>query len=133
MIALRILLALVACLAIVPVAIWHSATVDQEWAEHSLGLEGPRFSDRRVAAERVLRDVAERTPSARPELMLGRAALFDSRPREAAALAREVTAREPENQEAWALLAIALERIDPAGAREARARARGLSPLPSGP
>ena len=129
----RIALALMACAVVVPLAIWLSATIDQERADGWLGLEGPRFSERRVEAERVLRDVAGRTPSAEPELILARATLFDSRPREAAALLREVTQREPENHEAWTLLAIALESIDRAAAREARDRAQALSPLASGP
>jgi hypothetical protein len=131
--AARLALVLVACAAIVPLAIWYSVSSDQERAEESLGLEGPRFSERRVAAEEILRDIAGRTPSSEPELILARATLFDSRPREAAALLRDVVEREPENHEGWSLLAIALERIDPSAARRARARALELSPLPSGP
>lgn len=46
----------------------------------------------------------------------------------AARVLREATAREPDNFSAWAGLARALSGSDPAGAREAAARARALNP-----
>jgi hypothetical protein len=39
--------------------------------------------------------------------------------------------REPDNLTAWALIAIGAQKIDPALAREATARARALNPLAS--
>jgi hypothetical protein len=124
----RLLLAAVACAAIVPLAIWLSATLDQERAEPLLELRGPDYSERLDRAERLLRRAARHTPSAEPELKLARALVFGSQDRRAAAVLEPVTRREPENYDAWTLLAIALERSDPAASRRARARARELSP-----
>ena len=129
----RIALVLAAVAVIVPLAIWLSATVEQEDARSRLGLAGPRYLERLADAERDLRDVAGRTPSSEPELILGRALLFGNRAGDAAELLQQVVRREPESFEGWSLLAIALGRADPAGARAARERARALSPLPSGP
>jgi predicted Zn-dependent protease len=129
----RIALAIAAAAAIVPLSLWLSATLDQENAEPLLRLDRPRYLERLAEAESVLRDVAERTPSAEPELKLARGLLFGDRRADAARLLREVTAREPENLEGWSLLAIALEPVDPVGAERARARARDLSPPPGRP
>jgi cytochrome c-type biogenesis protein CcmH/NrfG len=54
--------------------------------------------------------------------------LTAGRPDEAAALVRPLVRREPENLPAWTILAFALERSDPAGAREAQRRRRELAP-----
>jgi hypothetical protein len=54
--------------------------------------------------------------------------LTAGRPDGAAALVRPLVRREPENLPAWTILAFALERSDPAGAREAQARRRELAP-----
>ena len=56
--------------------------------------------------------------------MLGRA----GRTREAIAVLRRTVAAEPENLEAWALLARAARTEDPALAARARARQRELAP-----
>jgi predicted Zn-dependent protease len=53
------------------------------------------------------------------------------RPQQAVSLLRPVVKREPDNLTAWALIAIGAQKIDPALAREATARARALNPLAS--
>jgi hypothetical protein len=54
--------------------------------------------------------------------------LADGRPREAAALLRPLLRAEPDNALGWTVLALALGRSDPAGARAAVARQRALVP-----
>ena len=49
--------------------------------------------------------------------------------REAVALLGPVVRREPDNLTAWTLVAIAAQKVDPALARQAVARARVLNPL----
>jgi hypothetical protein len=53
---------------------------------------------------------------------------FSGRSRQAAALARAATHEEPSNWAAWAALAYAVRRTDPAGAAAARARVHRLNP-----
>lgn len=50
------------------------------------------------------------------------------RPEAAAALVRPLLRAEPANVTGWAVLALALQRTDPAGSRAAAARARALAP-----
>ena len=82
----------------------------------------PAGPERLLAADRRL------NPDQRPELfeavILGRQGDF----RGAVAALQRVTRAEPENIEAWGLLASAAKRTDPALAAEAQARARELSP-----
>jgi predicted Zn-dependent protease len=82
----------------------------------------PADAQRLLAADRRL------NPDRRPDLfeavILGRQGDF----RGAVAAIERVTRAEPENIEAWGLLASAAQRTDPALAARARARARALSP-----
>ena len=84
-------------------------------------------------AEDLLRADRRLNPDRRPDLyeavVLGRA----GRTREAIAVLRRTVAAEPENLEAWALLARAARTEDPALAARARARQRELAPpVPDG-
>jgi Flp pilus assembly protein TadD len=71
----------------------------------------------------LLRSAAARTADTAPLLQLGQLQLFLERPERALGPAREIVAREPENAQAWLLLAQAAARSGDA-ALEARARAR---------
>lgn len=85
----------------------------------------------RAEAERAL-DLFERgrdgTPGTQP--LVNQAGLLAriGREAEAVALAREAARREPENSEAWALLAIVSEKRDPRLAEAAGRRVRELNP-----
>jgi hypothetical protein len=84
-------------------------------------------------AEDLLRADRRLNPDRRPDLyeavVLGRA----GRTPEAIAVLRRTVAAEPENLEAWALLARAARTEDPALAARARARQRELAPpVPEG-
>ena len=78
--------------------------------------------------EDLLRADRRLNPDRRPDLyeavVLGRA----GRTREAIAVLRRTVAAEPQNLEAWALLARAARSEDPALAARARARQRELAP-----
>ena len=87
-----------------------------------------RDVDRAAAADapeaaRLLRSAAARSDDTTPLLRLGQLELFQQRPERALGPAREIVAREPENAQAWLLLAQAAARSGDA-ALEARARAR---------
>ena len=78
-----------------------------------------------------LRRAAERTADTTPLLREAQMQLFAERPQEALAPAREATRREPENAQAWLVLAQAADRTgDAALAREARARIIALVAVP---
>jgi tetratricopeptide (TPR) repeat protein len=84
-------------------------------------------------AQDLLRADRRLNPDRRPDLyeavVLGRA----GRSREAMAVLRRAVAAEPDNLEAWALLARAAGSEDPALAARARARQRELAPpVPEG-
>ena len=84
-------------------------------------------------AEDLLRSDRRLNPDRRPDLyeavVLGRA----GRGSEAIAVLRRTVAAEPENLEAWALIARAARTEDPALAARARARQRELAPpVPEG-
>lgn len=67
-------------------------------------------------------------PDHRSDLFEGVLLARDGRPGAAVAALRRAVAAEPENVEAWALLASAAARQDPALATRARARVRALAP-----
>ena len=70
-------------------------------------------------------------PDTRPTERAAGLLIRTGRAQQAIALLRPVVKREPENLTAWALIAIGAQKIDPALAREATARARALNPLAS--
>jgi predicted Zn-dependent protease len=66
------------------------------------------LADRQEAA-RLLRDAAEKTADTTPLLRLGQLEMFLKRPERALEPARTIVAREPENAQAWLLLAQAAD------------------------
>jgi len=110
------------------VAVWgvRELGVARDLAEAERLAEGSGGDVRR--AEALIRDAAQHTDAGGPELLLGQLQLFARRPERAAATFAALARREPENVEAWRGVALALDRIDPAGASRARARVRELSP-----
>ena len=81
-------------------------------------------------AARLLEDARFLNPDTRP--MLAKGALLvargGTRAKEGRALLEEAVRKEPDNVVAWAVLASATRRVDPARSRQARARALALSP-----
>jgi len=67
-------------------------------------------------------------PDHRPDLFEGVLLAREGRPRAAVDALRRAVAAEPENVEAWALLASAAAQLDPALAARSRARVRALAP-----
>jgi predicted Zn-dependent protease len=91
----------------------------------------PNATPAQVAeAERALEDARFLNPDTRPLLVEGSllAARGGRRAREGIELLEQAVRREPENVVAWGVLASATRRLDPARSREARRRARELSP-----
>ena len=125
---LRILLALAAIAACVPLGFWLSAAALEQQADEVLKERAGSFDRRLERARPILEKAATRTPSTDPELLLVQAYLFGSQFDRAAPLLRKLSRTEPDNVEVWSLLAIATERSDPGEAARARARARELSP-----
>jgi Flp pilus assembly protein TadD len=82
-------------------------------------------------APALLERASERTADTTPLLRGAQLQLFAERPQQALGPAREAARREPENAQAWLLLAQAAERTgDTALAREARARVSALVARP---
>jgi predicted Zn-dependent protease len=80
-------------------------------------------------AGRLLQRAARRTPSSVPDLRYAQLLTFARRPGEASAVLERIVAREPQNAEAWAQLALARRAAgDVAGFARARARYDALSP-----
>src|SRR4051795_12047755 len=67
-------------------------------------------------------------PDRRPDPFAGVLLPREGQPRAAIAALRRAVAAEPENVEAWALLASAAARLDPGRAARARARFQALAP-----
>jgi Flp pilus assembly protein TadD len=82
-------------------------------------------------AASLLQRAAARTADTTPLLREAQLQLFQQRPQDALAPAREAARREPANAQAWLLLAQAAERTgDAALGREARARISALVARP---
>lgn len=77
-------------------------------------------------AQRLLRDAAERTSDTTPLLREAQLMLFAKRPADAVAAARRATEEEPENAQAWLLLAQAAAGSDARTEAQARRRLRVL-------
>ena len=75
---------------------------------------------------------AELSPDTGPEVRAAGIANFTGEPREALGILRGVVDREPDNFDAWLLIASAADRLDPALAARARERVRSLNPLQPG-
>ena len=121
-------------LLVVAVVAWlalglRSATLEAD-AAGLVGSSPATASPERLAEARdaYLR-AAERNPDTGPEVRAAGIANFTGKPRDGLAILRGVVDREPENFDAWLLIASAAEGIDPSLAARARARARALNPL----
>jgi len=99
-----------------------AARAEQELTKIAFENQDPADAPSLLEADRLL------NPDRRPDLfegvILGRRGDFPG----AVAALRRVTRAEPENVEAWALLASAAKRTDPRLAAEAAATARRLAP-----
>jgi len=128
MIAVRVALIILAAAAIA----WLGAGVSASRAQDDLGrlvatVAEPDRADLARADE--LRRKAERyVPGRRPSLLEATLRLKGEDRAGAARLLEDVVADEPENAEAWLLLAQADEDRDPARAAQAMARVRALAP-----
>ncbi len=129
MIAVRITLVALALLAGGWLAVQERAADAEQELDRIAFRPGGALTPAEVArAEDLLATARRLNPDRRPDLyeavVLGR----DGREREAVAVLRETVAAEPENLEAWALLARTARRADPRLAARARARLRVLAP-----
>ena len=129
MIAVRITLVALALLAGGWLAVQERAADAEQELDRIAFRPGGALTPAEVARAEDLLETARRlNPDRRPDLyeavVLGR----DGREREAVAVLRKTVAAEPENLEAWALLARTARRADPRLAARARARLRVLAP-----
>ena len=124
-IAVRVLLVGVAALG----ALWLFQSLGPV-RDQKAGLAAVTAKDSRhiARAYRLLGDAAAHTRSTAPEINLAQLDAYAEHPERALPRLRAVVAREPQNYEAWSLLAVLARPIDPATARRAAARARQLSP-----
>lgn len=121
--AVRAALVLVA----VGAAVWLASGLRAAREEsRAIALVRPRAEAADLArAESLLRSAAEHSPSTRPELRLAQLQAFEGRRAAARASVEPIVRREPENADAWRLLAL----VAPSPrAVAARARALALSP-----
>jgi predicted Zn-dependent protease len=96
--------------------------------------EGPPQSLTRAdvdRAARLFRSSLAHNPDTRPLEREAGLLIRTGRAQQAVSILQPVVKREPDNLTAWALIAIGAQKIDPALAREATARARALNPLAS--
>jgi cytochrome c-type biogenesis protein CcmH/NrfG len=77
---------------------------------------------------RLLERAAAHSRSTQPDLRLAQLDAFTKQPDRAVTRLQALVRREPENYEAWVLLAQTAATVDPPLAKRARARARVLSP-----
>jgi predicted Zn-dependent protease len=82
-------------------------------------------------ATHLFQSALAHNPDTRPTERAAGLLIRTGRAQQAIAMLRPVVKREPDNLTAWALIAIGAQKIDPALAREATARARALNPLAS--
>ena len=107
------------------VALWLASGL-RPVRDEAAGLDAVRTDTAR--AYELLGRAADRTRSTGPELRLAQLDAFTERPDRAVRRLRPSCAREPENHEAWVLLAQTARTVDPALAARAVAVARALSP-----
>lgn len=79
-------------------------------------------------AEDLLKRARTLNPDRMPDLFEGGIRAKQDRPQEAIAAIQRVTAAEPENAQAWNLLATVAKDSDPQLYEQARARVRALAP-----
>ncbi|MGI8512789.1 MAG: hypothetical protein ACR2NH_09200 [Solirubrobacteraceae bacterium] len=102
----------------------------EEVARHSTLLADPALPQRAIAgAHRTFARAGELNPDSAPELDRASYDIRTRHPQDAIGVLQDVVAREPENINAWALLAQASGRSNPALTARARVRIHALSPL----
>ena len=107
------------------VAVWLASGL-RPVRDEAAGLAAARTDTGR--AYELLERAAQRTRSTGPDVRLAQLDAFTERPDRAVRRLKSVVRREPENHEAWALLAQTARTVEPALAARAMARARALSP-----
>ena len=107
------------------VALWLASGL-RPVRDEAAGLAAVRTDTGR--AYELLERAAQRTRSTGPDVRLAQLDAFTERPDRAVRRLKSVVRREPENHEAWVLLAQNARTVDPALAARAVARARALSP-----
>jgi cellulose synthase operon protein C len=107
------------------VALWLASGL-RPVRDEQAGLAAARTDTDRAYS--LLERARQRTRSTSPELRLAQLDAFTERPQQAVSRLKSVVRREPENHEAWVLLAQNARTVDPALAARALARARALSP-----
>ena len=128
-IAVRVLLVAVAALCALWLVQGLRPVRDRKAGLAAATAKDGRTSQQRAArAYRLLEDAAAHTRSTAPEINLAQLDAFAQQPARAVPRLRAVVTREPENYEAWVLLAQTARTVDPATAARARAQARRLSP-----
>jgi predicted Zn-dependent protease len=126
-VAVRVGLVVVAVAAIVWLGLGLRAS---RLEAHGIALAGAHPTPASIASsQRALIDAEANSADTRPLLLQGELFIFAAQPRRAIPPLEEVVRREPENFEAWRLLANAATAAgDRALAAHARARALALSP-----
>jgi len=107
------------------VAVWLASGL-RPVRDEAAGLAAVRTDTGR--AYELLERAAQRTRSTGPDVRLAQLDAFTERPDRAVRRLKSVVRREPENHEAWVLLAQNARTVEPALAARAMARARALSP-----
>jgi len=107
------------------VAVWLASGL-RPARDEAAGLAAVRTDTGR--AYELLERAAQRTRSTGPDVRLAQLDAFTERPDRAVRRLKSVVRREPENHEAWVLLAQTARTVEPALAARAMARARALSP-----
>ena len=128
--AIRVGLAALCAAAVVWFAVLVHAVALRDDGQAIANHDPSRLSAAQVARSlSLLQRARAHTPDTEP--ILDEAALLVrlGRQRQAAPLLETIVRREPENVQAWAVLALATQRLDPARAAQARARTAQLAPL----
>jgi predicted Zn-dependent protease len=107
------------------VALWLASGL-RPVRDEAAGLAAVRTDTGR--AYELLGRAAEHTRSTGPDVRLAQLDAFTERPDRAVRRLKAIVRREPENHEAWVLLAQNARTVDAPLAARARARARALSP-----
>jgi predicted Zn-dependent protease len=125
----RVAVLLVSLAAAAWLASAYPGTRAEEQAREIRAAPGRPLTPGQVARSiELLEDARRARPDGEVVVKLAGLELTAGRPDRAAELLRPLVREEPENVPAWAALALALGRSDPAAAREARARQRELAP-----
>ncbi len=125
----RLVLVSVAVVCVAVAGFWLRATLLESEAQRvSQNPFAVADTGRAARAERDFEAAERRNPDTRPKILRGHLLLRERRFRSSVEVLSEVVEDEPENAEAWALLAVAAAEVDPRLAGRARARLGELNP-----